>query len=168
MLDGYTVALTLSLKMLSTTCDWWEWFAEALTAHANQVLDRACSGLSCTTKVRAQCWQRAMGSLRGFFLELRKVRVQATGAEHHTDYGNKHGILLHSTLQELRIMEEFRAADFVRHRMVQDGMIEHIYETYQLRDSTDVTPRVKALETKLEDQAKTIGQHQGELNRLKK
>ena len=98
-----------------------------------------------------------MGSLRGFFLELRKVRVQATSAEHHGDYGNKHGILLHNTLQELQIMDEFRAADFIRYRTVQDGMIKHIYETYQPRDSTDVTPRVKVLETKLEDQAKTIG-----------
>ena len=98
VLDGYPVALTLSLKMLSITCDWWEWFAKALTAHAKQVLDRACLGVSCTTKVRTQYWKRAMGSLSGFFLELRKVRVQATGAEYHKDFGNKHGILLYCTL----------------------------------------------------------------------
>ena len=56
-----------------------------------------------------------MGSLRGFFVELRKVRVHASDAEYPGDFAKKHGIYLHSTLQELRIMEEFRAADFVRH-----------------------------------------------------
>ena len=109
-----------------------------------------------------------MGSLKAFFLELRKVRVPVTGAEYHADIARKHGILLHCTLQELRVMEEFRAADFVRHQSVQDGMLEHIYETYQPRDSTDVTPRAKALETKIKAQALTIGQHRGGINRLKK
>ena len=46
--------------------------------------------------------------------------------------------------------------------------MEHIYETYQPRDASDVTSRVKALDTKLEDTVKTLGQHRGELNRLKK
>ena len=98
VLDGYPEALELALEMLTRTVDWWEWFAEALTTHAKQVLDKACSGVSCTSKVRAQCWHRAMGSLRGFFDELRKVRVHASGAEHHGDFANKHGIYLHSTL----------------------------------------------------------------------
>ena len=47
-------------------------------SHAKYVLDRACAGVSCTLKVRAQYWNRAMGSLKAFFLELRKVRVQVT------------------------------------------------------------------------------------------
>ena len=47
-------------------------------------------------------------------------------------------------------------------------MLERIYETYQPRDSTDVTPCVKALETKIKAQASTIGQHRGGINRLKK
>ena len=68
-----------------------------------------------------------MGSLRGFFVELRSVRVHASGAEYHDDFAKKHGIYLHSSLQELCIMDEFRAADFVRHRLVQDGMVEHIF-----------------------------------------
>ena len=109
-----------------------------------------------------------MGSLRGFFVKLRSVRVHASGAKYHEDFGKKHGIYLHSTLQELRIMDEFRAADFVRHRSVQDGMVEHIFETYQPRDGSDVTFRVKALKTKVEETMKTTGQHRGELNRLKK
>ena len=44
-------------------------------------------------------------------------------------------------------MEEFRALEFERHKSVQDGLLEHIYETYQPRDSTDVTPRLKALKS---------------------
>ena len=63
-------------------------------------------------------------------------------------------------------MQEFRLMEFERHKSVQDGLLEHIYDTYQPRDSTDVTPRLKALETKVEAQGITIGQQRGELNRL--
>ena len=63
-------------------------------------------------------------------------------------------------------MQEFRSMELERHKSVQGGLLEHIYETYQPRDSTDVTPRLKALETKVEAQGITIGQQQGEINRL--
>ena len=65
-------------------------------------------------------------------------------------------------------MYEFREVDFVRHRSVQDGMIEHIFETYQPRDGADVTSRVRALETKAEESSKLLGQQRADLNRLKK
>ena len=168
VLEGYPEARELAHKMLDTTCDWWEWFAEAVSTHAKQVLTKACAGVSCTNKVRAQCWHRAMGSVRGFFIELRAVRVHASGAEYQEDFAKKHGRYLHSSLQELRIMQEFRAADFVRHRSVQNGMMEHIFETYQPRDGADVTSRVKILETKAEEATKTLGQHRADINRLKK
>ena len=167
VLDGYPVGLAVALKTLETTCDWWEWFAEALSSHSKMLLEKACNRTSCTSKVRAQCWHRAMGGLKSFFDELRKVRVHASGAEFHTNIARKHGMFLHCTLQALRIMQEFREADFERHKSVQDGMLEHIYETYQPRDSSDVTPRVRALETKVDAQAVTIGQQRGDINRLK-
>ena len=67
----------------------------------------------------------------------------------------------------MRIMEEFRALEFDRHKSVQDGLLEHIYETYQPRDSTDITPRLKALETKVEAQGVAIGQQRSELSRAR-
>ena len=109
-----------------------------------------------------------MGSVRGFFLELRGVRVHASGAEYQDDFAKKHGRYLHSSLQELRVMHEFRSADFVRHRSVQNGMMEHIFETYQPRDGADVTSRVKTLKTKADEASKVLGQHRVDLNRLKK
>ena len=63
-------------------------------------------------------------------------------------------------------MQEFHSAELDHHKAVQDGLLEHIYKTYQPRDSTDVTPRVKAPETKVEAHGTTIGQHRGEINHL--
>ena len=91
-----------------------------------------------------------MEILKAFFGELRKVCLHATGAEHHSDRAHGNGTFLRCTLQDLRVMKEFRSADLERYKVVQDGLLEHMYETYRPRDSTDVTPRVKALETKVE------------------
>ena len=167
MFQGYPLGLEVVFKTLSITCDWWVWFASALEGHLKMLLEKACQGGSCSKKVRDQCWRRAMGSLKGFFDELRQVRVHAAGAEHHTDRAHRNGTFLHCTFQEMRIMEEFRALEFERHKSVQDGLLEHIYETYQPRDSTDVTPRLKALETKVEAHGVAIGQQRSELSRAR-
>ena len=121
------------------------------------LLEKACQGGSCSKKVREQCWRRAMRSLKAFFDELWQVRVHAAGAEHHRDRAYRNGTFLHCTFQEMRVMQEFRSMEFERHKSVQDGLLEHIYETYQPRDLTDVTPCPKALETKVEAQGITIG-----------
>ena len=107
-----------------------------------------------------------MGSLKAFFDELRQVRVHAAGAERYRNRAYRNGTFLHCTLQELRVMREFCSMELERHKSVQDGLLEHIYETYQPRDSTDVTPRVKAIETKVEAHGITIGQQRGEINHL--
>ena len=108
-----------------------------------------------------------MGGLKAFFDELWQVRVHAAGVEYHRDRSYRNGTFLHCTFQEMRVMQEFRSMELERHQSVQDGLLEHIYETYQPRDFTDVTPRLKALETKVEAQGITIGQQRGELNRLR-
>ena len=107
-----------------------------------------------------------MGSLKAFFDELRYVRVHTAGAEHHRDREYRNGTFLHCTFQEMKVMQEFCSMKLERHKLVQDGLLEHIYETYQPRDLTDVTLLVKALETKVEAHGTAIGQHQGEINRL--
>ena len=55
-------------------------------------------------------------------------------------------------------MQEFCSTELERHKSVQDGLLEHIYGKYQPRDSTDVTPRLKALKTKVQAQGITIVQ----------
>ena len=107
-----------------------------------------------------------MGSLKVFFRELRHVRVHAAGAELHSDRAHCNGTFLHCTLQELRVMGDFCLSDLKRHKSVQDSLLEYVYETYQPRDSIDVTPRVKALKTKVEAHITTIGQQWGKINCL--
>lgn len=163
---GYPQALELARHTQSATADSWPWFSAVLENRYKRLLEQASDAGTATKKVREQCWYRVMWDLKIVFDELRKVRVRAVSAINHSDRAQRNGTFLHCTLHALWVMDEFRQAEIERHPAIQNGLLQFVFETYQPRDSTDLSPCVTALETLTASHTSSIGQHRADINRL--
>ena len=84
--------------------------------------------------LKANCWKRTTAALRIFFEECRVARVHVLGAHYFATPLKQNATFLHGTFQELRVMREFQTAGFGGHKLVKDGLLDHIYESYVSRD----------------------------------
>lgn len=144
-LEGHAAALTLAAQTLADVTAWFTWFCTAMEEHYTTLLTRAAPSGTYTKALKASCWKRTTAALRIFFEECRVARVHASGAHYFATPLKQNAAFLHGTLQELRVMKEFQTAGFGGHKLVKDGLLDHIYESYVCRDS--VADASEALKT---------------------
>ena len=85
---------------------------------------------SSTAAIRKQCWDRIVKTLRVLFDELHRVKAGARSAHILKDSQKQTSMFLHHTLQEVRVLEEFKADEFRNHPKVLANFLEHLAETY--------------------------------------
>ena len=115
-------------------------------------------------ELKASCWERTLESLRSFFEELRKVRVDASAAHLAATPLEINSLFLHCTLQELRVMREFKEMDWTGHPCNQRSLMDHLHATYLPRSilaaerGGGMENRVKDLEAAMKSGKSTMGQ----------
>jgi hypothetical protein len=97
-----------------------------------------------TKFLKANCWKRTTAALWIFFEECRGAQVRASGAHYFTTPLKQNAVFLHGAFQELRAMKEFQTSGSGGHKLVKDGLLDHIYESYVSQDSiADVSTDLK-------------------------
>ena len=167
-LEGHVTALTMAAQMLANVLAWFMWFCTALEENYTTLLTRAAPTGACTKLLKANCWKRTTASRRIFFEECRVARVHVSGAHYFLTPLKQNATFLRGTFQELRVMKEFQTSGFGGHKLVKDGLLDHIYKSYVSRDSVlDVSTDLKTAGDVDAAAKKTIGQLRLEFNTYK-
>ena len=167
-LEGHAAALTLAAQTLADVTAWFTWFCTALEEHYTTLLTRAAPSGTYTKSLKASCWKRTTAALRIFFEECRVARVHASGAHYFATPLKQNAAFLHGTFQELWAMREFQTAGFGGHKLVKDGLLDHIYESYVSRDSVaDASDALKTAAAEATAAKKAIAHLRTEFNAYK-
>ena len=86
------------------------------------------------------------GALKVMLDEVHTVRVHTISAHLMTDSQGM-GTFLHATLQELRVLTDFRDKMIENHHLVRASMVAHLFNTYVPKSELDLT---KSSNTSLE------------------
>ena len=132
------------------------------------MLTRVAPSGTYTKSLKANCWKRTTAALWIFFEECRVARVHASGAHYFATPLKQNAAFLHGTLQELRVMKEFQTAGFGGHKLVKDGLLDHIYESYVSRDSVaDASTELRTAGVEAAAAKRAVGQLRTEFNAFK-
>ena len=178
-LEGWPAALKLSEDIAAETQSFVVWFVPRVAAYYMGLVGNASPNNTCTgtekKELKESCWKRTINSLKAFFKELRAVRRSASSAQNAKTVQDRNALFLHATLQELRVMRLFKEQDWKNHPAIQQGLVEHIHQTYLSRSAWagtsggkggGVETRLNLVESKLETQAKTVGQQRKDITAL--
>ena len=96
------------------------------------------------------------------------ARVGAAGAQFHTTPVEQNACFLHHTLQELRVLKEFRDGGFGGNKAVKEGLLDHMFESYVTRDVVaDSSAKLKTAGDTAEATRQAVGQLRKEFNNFK-
>ena len=173
-LEGWPVALKLSMDIVAETQSFVVWFIPRVAAYYMGLVGNASPNNTYTgtekKELKESCWKRTLQSLKAFFKELRAVRRSASSAQNAKTVQDMNAMFLHGTLQELRIMRLFKEHDWKNHPAIQQGLVEHIRQTYLSRSAWAGTAAgkgggVEARLVSLEEKHATAGKTAGQLRR---
>jgi hypothetical protein len=168
VLAGWPAGAKLAADVFEETRAFVTWLLSRIASYYTGLVGKASPENTYTgteaAALKASCWERTLESLRGFFEELRKVRVDASAAHLAATPADVNALFLHCTLQELRVMREFKALDWAGHPCNQRSLVDHLHATYLPRSALaaqrggGIDKRVTALETQVSSAKSTIGQ----------
>ena len=173
-LEGWPVALKLSMDIVAETQSFVVWFIPRVAVYYMGLVGNASPNNTYTgtekKELKESCWKRTLQSLKAFFKELRAVRRSASSAQNAKTVQDMNAMFLHGTLQELRIMRLFKEHDWKNHPAIQQGLVEHIHQTYLSRSVWAGTAAgkgggVEARLVSLEEKHATAGKTAGQLRR---
>ena len=96
------------------------------------------------------------------------ARVGAAGAQYYTNPVEQNACFLHHTLQELRVLKEFKDGGFGGNKAIKEDLLDHIFESYVTRDAvTDSTAKLKSAGDTVEAARQAVGQLRKEFNNFK-
>ena len=107
-----------------------------------------------------------MKALRVLFNELHRVRSGAPSAHMITDARKQTSVYMYHTLQEVRILEEFKTDEFRNHPKILANLLEHLVETYQPRDDSGLT-QVGALKRLVQDLISKVNEQARDITQLR-
>ena len=135
VLSEHTQAYEFCLKMFDKLQAWVEWFIPTFERYHDTLLKRASASSSPTGNTRIQCWDRSRQGLKVLFDELHKVRGRGVGAIRAATPAKATALYLHYTLQEFRVLQDFKTQNWSEHPKIVANLTEHILETYLPRDA---------------------------------
>ena len=96
------------------------------------------------------------------------ARVGGAGAQYYTDPLQQNASFLHHTLQELRVLKEFKDSGFGGNKAVKEGLLDHIFESYVSRDSVvNSAAKLKTALDAAEAATRAVGQLRNEFKNVK-
>ena len=125
----------MAAQTLADVSAWFTWFCTALEGKYTTLLRREVPSGAYTKSLKAKYWKQTTAGLCIFFKECRVVRVHALGVHCLSAPLKQNAVFLHGTFQELRVMKEFQNLGFGEHKLVKDGLLDHIYKSYVSQDS---------------------------------
>ena len=136
LLLGKPVAKQHTLSMLERVCTVGEWlwnkvgplYTEMLRNGAGK--DASGNDNVPTANLKEEAWRVVTGGLKAFFKATRAIRVSAESAHVLADKSLVTGYYLHASLLELKLGEEFVAADWTKHKIVHPHILCHVLHTY--------------------------------------
>ena len=96
--------------------------------------------------MKASCWKRTTDAVRILFKELSVAQVGAAGAQYHKTPAQQNACFLHHTLQELRVLKDFKDGDFGSNKAINEGLLDHMFESYVTRDTVRIPPLILSLQ----------------------
>ena len=175
-LSAHLTARTLCNTLLAQVCNWWYWFLPTFSTFHSKLLRRACPDGKCSKDSKDAVWSVCTGALKAMFDEFRTVTVSAVGAHLASTPAIRTGLILHSTLQLHRIMEEFVADQFENHAVVQRHVVLHISDNYmprgevesKLKELSGIRIKANEHDKAIEVQSSKLGVMRSEVELLKK
>ena len=98
------------------------------TGFYNKLPTKVCEWGKFSRALKSACWGAATGAFHVMLDEICKVHVQATSS-HRLPGAKAVGLILHATLQELRILKEFKVALIKNHPLIRSSMVIHLFNT---------------------------------------
>ena len=91
--------------------------------------------------------------------EIRKVRVHATST-HLLPRAKGVGLILHATLQELRMLKEFKVVLIKNYPLIPSSMFTHLFNTYIHKTELDLAKSsMSSLEIKCNELDRLVAAH---------
>ena len=131
-------ALDLCLKIVHATIDFWDSFVPLLTGFYSKLLATVYEGGKCSNALKSACWGVATGTFHVMLKEVCKVRVQATNA-YLLFVVQAMGLFIHATLQEPKILKEFKEALIKHHPLIHSSMVTHLFNTHIPKTKLNLT-----------------------------
>ena len=109
-----------------------------LTAFYRKPFAKVCGEKTYSTHLLQACWNVATGALKMMLNEVHKVRVHASSP--HLMQGPQ-GLVgfLHVTLQELRVLKDFKEKMIENHHLVRAAMVTYLFNTYTPKLEMDLS-----------------------------
>ena len=165
-LYGHEVATTFCNAMLDRVLTFGQWFLDRIgTLYRPNLLTRAVGpDRDAEPGDEKQAWESVTGTLKIFFAEFRKINVKAENAHHLIDKKRCIGLFCHLAVEELRLEEEFKRYEWVRHPLIYPAMLYQIYLNYvpasqiatYCGNTSDLKRTIDKVETAQSSQAASI------------
>ena len=152
-------------KLFEHSCGWITWFLAHFLKYYENLVRQASPVKGSTAAIRKQCWDRVVKALHVLFNELHWVRAGARSAHMLKDTRKQAILFLYHTLQEVRVLEEFKAGEFRNYPKILATLLEHLVKTYQPRDNSGLT-QVGALERTFQDLTSKVNEQAKDLVQL--
>ena len=136
LLENHPEQITFCEKLFEHACAWITWFLAEFKQYYEDLVHKASLGKTATPAVKKQCWGHVVKCLKVLFDELYKARAGAQAAHRVSNRRKQTALFLHFTLQEVRVLDEFKATEWKKHPKILANLTEHLVETYQPRDSS--------------------------------
>ena len=156
-------------KLFEHACGWITWFLAHFLTYYEDLVRQASPGKGSSAAIRKQCWDRVVKALRVLFDELHRVRSGARSAHmiEDPDRRRQTPTYMYPTLQEVQILEEFKADEFRNHPKILANLLEHFVETYQPRDDSGLT-QMGSLERSVQDLISRVNEQAREIINLRR
>ena len=93
---------------------------------------------TCSLALLQACWDVATGALKVMINEVHKERVHTSSA--HIMKGPEGlGLFIYATLQELRVLKDFKEKKIGNHYLVRAAMVNHLFNTYLPKSEMDLS-----------------------------
>lgn len=174
-LHGHTLAMEFCHALLLRVLNFATWFLDRITSLYKTNLIRAVGvGTKPSKAEEKQAWESVTGSLKLFFERLRKNNVKAENAHHLLDKKRCMGLFCHVAVEELRLLEEFKKFDWVRHPDIFPALVHQIYVNYVPKsllpsycgDTSELKRQVTAVTSTQSKHATTLNEHASRIDKL--
>ena len=107
-------------------------------AFYKKLIAKICGEKTCSPAFLQACWDVATGALKVMINEVHKERVHTSSA-HTMKSPEGLGRFLHATLQELRVLKDFKVKMTENHHLVRAATATHLFITYIPKSEMDLS-----------------------------
>ena len=118
--------------------DFWNLYVPVMMSFYKKLITKVWGEKMCSPALFQACFDVATSALKVMLAEVHKVRVHASSARIMKGPQGL-GLFLHATLQELRVLKDFKEKKIENHHLLWAAMVTHLFNTYIPKSEMDLS-----------------------------